>query len=316
MKYFFIILLSTLNFNFFSQNKTEAKQPGKSYRDSVYENTAPENIAWLKAKSDTLNQLIDKYSKLIEQNPKDDKAYYMRANAKEKLINYVKGVDLVEHGKKVKIICQDEINDLLEVTKLNSKYADTAYFKIYGVKQRMWIGNRDSAVKSIYYLEKAVALNPKYTIAWFCLANLYYNNDKRAIACYTKVIELKDTLLTISAYQKRAQCKRNLKDYKGAIVDFTNAIKTKKVDHKNNYIYFDRGLTKYEIQDYKGAIEDYTKLIDFAPTDASTYYFRGNAKLKTGDKAGACADWGKANKRMMIGNKWVIVTDSISKYCK
>jgi tetratricopeptide (TPR) repeat protein len=316
MKYLLLIIISTLSLSFYGQIKDEHKIPHKSYSDSLYENTTSETIAWLKAKSDTLNQLIDKYSKLIEQNSKDDKAYYMRANAKEKLIGYLKEDNYTEHGKKVKIICQDEINDLTEVTKLNSKYADTAYFKIYGVKQRMWISNRDSAVKSTYYLEKAVALNPKYTIAWFCLANLYYNNDKRAIECYTKVIELKDTLLAISAYQRRAQCKRNLKDYKGALADLTNATKVHRV-HFNFYnIYFDRGLIKYEIQDYKGAIEDYTKTIDLVPKNTTYYYYRGDAKLKVGDKQGACLDWDKAKDKEMIDRKLVNVTDTINKYCK
>jgi tetratricopeptide (TPR) repeat protein len=318
MKYLLLIIISMLSLNFYGQIKTDAKQPRKSIADSLYENMSSEIKAVRKVRADSLNELIEKYSKLIEQNPKDDEAYYMRANAKQNLANYIDDATLADNYKKRKLIYQDEINDLIEVTKLDSKYADTAYFKIYSRRTMIWQGIKDSTDKSSYYLEKAVALNPKYTIAWVHLANLYYNynNDKRAIECYTKVIELKDTLFAIGVYQKRAQCKRNLKDYKGAIADLTNATKVHRT-HFNFYnIYFDRGLTKYEIHDYKGAIEDYTKAIDLVPKYTMYYYYRGNAKFKAADKQGACLDWSKAKNKEMIDRKWVYVTDTISKYCK
>lgn len=48
--------------------------------------------------------------------------------------------------------------------------------------------------------------------------------------------------------------------------------------------YYNRGLAKEELKDYRGAIADYSTAIEIDPKYAITYYFRGLAKLKLGQK--------------------------------
>jgi len=55
--------------------------------------------------------------------------------------------------------------------------------------------------------------------------------------------------------------------------------------------YNESGLEKNELKDYKGAIADYTKAIELDPEDASAYNNRGISKENVGDLRGACADW-------------------------
>jgi tetratricopeptide (TPR) repeat protein len=315
VKYIPAIIMFFLNFNFYSQEKKEQKSGYSTYTDSAYQHMQPQIVAGRKAKVDSINKIIEKCNKLIESNPKDDKAYYMRADLKGNLARYIDEATLTERYKKYKIIIQEGINDYLEVTKLNSKYADTAYFKIAMNRQGIWQDNRDSLEKNIYYLEKAVAVNPNYTAAWMNLAS-HYKNDKRAIECYTKAIELNTPFITY-AYCQRGKCKRNLKDYKGAIADFTKAIEINAIGNSIFKVYVDRGVTKDELKDYKGAIDDYTKALDIAPKNHSySYYYRGNSKLKAGDKEGACLDWNKAKKREDVMGVKISVSDTISKYCK
>ena len=59
-------------------------------------------------------------------------------------------------------------------------------------------------------------------------------------------------LITTEVYAKD-----ELKDYKGAIADYTKAIE---IDPNYADAYNNRGIAKDELKDYKGAIADYTKL--------------------------------------------------------
>ena len=66
------------------------------------------------------------------------------------------------------------------------------------------------------------------------------------------------------------------------------------VDHLN------RGNTKYHLRDYQGAIADYTKAIEINPQYALNYINRGIAKGMSGDHYGACSDYKKA---VSVGNQ-------------
>ncbi len=66
-----------------------------------------------------------------------------------------------------------------------------------------------------------------------------------------------------------------LKDYKGAIEDYTKAIDINP-DHSN--AYNNRGLSKYNLKDYRGSIEDYTKAIDIDPDHPTAYNNRNLAR--------------------------------------
>ena len=58
--------------------------------------------------------------------------------------------------------------------------------------------------------------------------------------------------------------------------------------------FFNNGTEKANLKDYYGAIADYTKAIELNPDDAYNYYERGFSKEDLGDLDGACADWKKA----------------------
>ena len=69
--------------------------------------------------------------------------------------------------------------------------------------------------------------------------------------------------------------------------------------------YFKRGMLKFNLKDYYGAIADYTKAIEvyshiyvnasleYPPFPSDAYYNRGISKENLGDLNGACKDWRK-----------------------
>ena len=67
-----------------------------------------------------------------------------------------------------------------------------------------------------------------------------------------------------------------------------------KLYFSNHHAYYNIGVYKAKLKDYNGAISDYTKAIELNPNYTKAYYNRGIAKENLGDLNGACADWKKA----------------------
>ena len=81
--------------------------------------------------------------------------------------------------------------------------------------------------------------------------------------------------------------KENLKDYNGAILDYSKAIL---LNPEYGKAYFNRGLCNSYLQNYLEAIKDYSKSISLNNNLADSYYNRGSAKDDLDDFIGAIAD--------------------------
>lgn len=145
------------------------------------------------------------------------------------------------------------------------------------------------------------------------LAVNYYNDGKKqseagnrqeAIKLYSKAIEnypVEDNFVKAEAYFNRGLNKRYINDFKGAIADYTEAIKLRPDYYK---AYNNRGFAKLQIDDYASAITDFTMTIkyDNYNTEFTNMAFgnRGIAKLSIGQDG--CPDLKKA---IDLGNKSV-----------
>ena len=112
---------------------------------------------------------------------------------------------------------------------------------------------------------------------------------KGAIADYTEAIRLKPDFAT--AYYNRGNAKYNLGQYFAAISDYDIAIhlKLKDTDAYNN-----RGLAKSKLGQHFPAIADYDMAIRLKPDDASAYFNRGVAKGNLGQHFAAISDYDMA----------------------
>ena len=130
---------------------------------------------------------------------------------------------------------------------------------------------------------------------------------KGAISDFTEAIKInpKDG----DTYYNRGIAKEDLEDYKGAISDYTKAIK---INPKDGYAYFDRGFAKENLNDYEGALSDYNKGIKIYPEDGEGYFDKFRAKLFSGDIKGAVSDRNKALEIFAKDKSELSVKDIIS----
>ncbi|OLP18656.1 hypothetical protein BST81_09445, partial [Leptolyngbya sp. 'hensonii'] len=96
---------------------------------------------------------------------------------------------------------------------------------------------------------------------------------KGAIADYTQALKL-DAKYT-DAYIARGEARRLSGDVPGAIEDSTQALK---LDPKALDAYINRCAARYDLRDFRGAIEDCTEALKLNPNDADAYYNRGLAR--------------------------------------
>lgn len=99
---------------------------------------------------------------------------------------------------------------------------------------------------------------------------IYYDDNRRAIEHFNRVIRLKPHLY--EPYFFRGYAKLGMDDINGAIADFTKAI-----DINPNYLqaYIYRGMAFFQVGRYEESLEDYRVAAELAPSDAMIYAYRG-----------------------------------------
>lgn len=110
-----------------------------------------------------------------------------------------------------------------------------------------------------------------------------------AILVYSDLLQIEPR--NLKAYDARARSKECLKDYKGALNDYTTALQ---IDPHGIFIarrYVSRGSIKYELNDFQGAILDYTSAIEVDEGWADAYWMRALVKKDIGDSRGAINDF-------------------------
>ena len=112
------------------------------------------------------------------------------------------------------------------------------------------------------------------------------NALKRLLACSGPVRLLSQD--SHESYLIRGYKKEKLEDYKGAIADYTQAIRLKPDD---DTAYYNRGNAKVKLRQYESAIKDHSIAVHLNPNNAYAYYSRGIAKGRLAQCVTAIADY-------------------------
>ena len=121
----------------------------------------------------------------------------------------------------------------------------------------------------------------------------YLEELKKRIADQTKDIVYydNDNRPNKQAYYLRGGLRYQLKDYYGAIADYTSAIK---IDPSFADAYFKRGIVLHYIKDFQQAMIDYSQAIELTPDNPNGFYYRGQIKQVRKEFKSAIADYTRA----------------------
>jgi tetratricopeptide (TPR) repeat protein len=187
---------------------------------------------------------------------------------------------------------------LYESLKTNEFNCQTSAFLVYNIAKQLGI-----EIQMILVPEHVLVKTENF---YFETTYGLYTDKKNYLESKYRYYDIltEDQIQSIT-YENRGIAKYNLEDYKGAIEDYTRAIK---LNPNRAGTYYNRGIAKYNLEDYKGAIEDNDKAIELNPSNAWTYNNRGNAKCGLGDYKEAIEDYTRAieldpNERLFYSNR-------------
>ena len=93
---------------------------------------------------------------------------------------------------------------------------------------------------------------------------------------YLNILKIKKLFFSKSRsekYSNKVIEKFNLKDYQGAIKDFSKAIN---LNRKNEDAFTKRGIVKFFLKDNQGAIDDYSEALKLNPKNSEARDLRNN----------------------------------------
>jgi len=154
---------------------------------------------------------------------------------------------------------------------------------------------------------KQIELDPTSAVAYYNRgsAKSSLKDHYGAISDYNKAIELEPRFSM--AYNNLGWARFNLKKFDEALIDVDKAIE---LDNNNSIAYDSRAEVKFNLKDYKGCIEDADNALRINPKIANSYFLKGRAYYRLGDKENACMSWSKAGE---LGKAEAY--EYISKYC-
>ncbi len=184
---------------------------------------------------------------------------------------------------------ENDLNTLIE----NSKYSRNNKYLINKICQ--FFKSREFDKDFVFLLgliTKKILAKPWETEYYLMRAEIYESLEKYSAA----ILDINQVLKSEpnkENYKRRAKLKIDIKDYKGAISDYSYAIELNN-NSNNSDLFHNRAVAKDELKDYSGAIADYSKAILLDPKDADNYIARANSKSNIKDYIGAIADINKA----------------------
>jgi tetratricopeptide (TPR) repeat protein len=209
---------------------------------------------------------IASYTKAISIDGKNSRAYGSRAVA------YLRSGDL-----------QKSLQDLTEAIALDPKsvfYGNRGY-----VNNKL--GNKE---QSLADYEKAIQLDPT-NLVYYDLAIARYMSGDKAAALDAIVKHMDYFTQDEMGYYFGGMIASETERFNESIDYYNKAIA---INNTVSQFFMKRGDVLFLQKKYDEAVKDYSTVIQMDPSSGEAYYIRGNAKASLIDRAGACADWKKA----------------------
>jgi tetratricopeptide (TPR) repeat protein len=258
-----LLIVSTSSVNAFSNSQT-AIPPLIAAAETLTEDELWNRGDSKYIKGDFAGAIAD-FTKMIEINPKSDRAYHYRGAAKTQY-----------RKPPVEIPVSNPIIDT------NGNRVSTAI----GISS----GDYEGAIADY---SQAIALNPKNSLYYDNRARAYNHQGryKEAIADYSQAIKLRPK--DADLYLRRAYTYANMGDKNRSIIDFQNA--ESRMNPQSSNEYAGRGEIRYsELKKYIEAASDYTKAIELDPGNNELYTSRAKIYVELKKDSLAIADYTQA----------------------
>ncbi len=178
---------------------------------------------------------------------------------------------------------KDAIQDFNSVIEFDSDCAPALQYRAYANSN---LGNYKDALIDC---ERLILICPNSHIGYRKRgdAKKALKDIDGALLDYNKAIELSSK--DFASRLARAWLYSQLGNWKGAVNDYDVLIE---ISNRNpEFLCQFRGECKFKMRDYSGAIEDFTTYISKFSNTSSAYFYRSEAKRKIGDSKGAEADF-------------------------
>jgi len=144
---------------------------------------------------------------------------------------------------------------------------------------------------SISLAEHSIKVVRNNYVAYYNLANAYYEKGEYDLAIFNFSRAVEINPLFYDAYYNRANAYRHRGQLDLAISDFDKAIE---INPMYAEAYYNRAIVYKNLGQLDRAISDYSKTIEITPADADAYNNRGNVYRSKGEYDLAVADYDKA----------------------
>jgi tetratricopeptide (TPR) repeat protein len=151
--------------------------------------------------------------------------------------------------------------------------------------------NNKNYDKALIFFSTALQLSPTYELVFKNKAKTYSQLARYdlALADYNSYFGYGNQVS--GDYNSRGVIKFGLKDYLGAVADFTKAIE---IDPNNIHFYTNRADAYDQLRNWTNSISDYTRALETNPNTYDLYLKRAEVKEELKDNFGAVADYSKA----------------------
>jgi len=240
------------------------------------------------------------YTQTAEEYYEIGNKYLDEGNNKVAIENYSKSIILSSSEKNVffnRGVARGNIKeykeaslDFIEVVKLDS--TDFVAYAYLGYTQYK-LGDY---IRCIENCNRAIKLNPSYGLSYsykgVALLRSSYDAQRALKLCDSSLMYKNTWRENIWCHYNRGIVKEYIKDFNGAISDFTESIKYDTSFFHPGYLA--RIDCQKELGNYQEAINDYSKIIEHFPNVYLGYMERGIVEIEIKDKDRACEDLKKA----------------------
>lgn len=246
----------------------------------------------------------------IDAEPQYMLSYYQMINSLQSSSNFMREVNMLNEASVLpfELVITNATPALLE-SQINNHFNSIDYYNSLlstseprGVDyfaraiDYIMVKNYDAAIAD---LDKALAISPKFMLAYFARANARYHKIEASSQAITPLISDRraggnthgNFMNNTSGAEQMLNANTLRSSYAMVLEDYDKVLE---LSPMNVFAQFNKGTLYLEMQDFTEALKAFSAAIDIKPDFGPAYYNRGLVYLRLGNRENGIADLSKA----------------------